>query len=126
MSEEGWEQKWIVTAGVEVHNIGVEDKSNLDFRQVGPCSPCLQLVYDINGNLVTDPVNMGSLDYVSPNESLAGHFTADVLPWIKYGNGPEDTTTSAQRLGALLATVLTPSKALEADQVRAHFNQGYP
>ncbi len=126
ISEEGWEDKWVVRQNVEVHNIGVEGSGNLDFRQAGPCSPCVQLVYDRDGLLVTDQTNMGSLDYVSPDESLSGHFNADVLPWIKYGNGPQDTTTSAQRLGALLATVLTPSAPLGADAVRAYYNQGFP
>jgi hypothetical protein len=53
-----------------------------------------QCVYDGNGDLVTDPENAGSYDYVSPFNpdgsmnwgGAAGHFFTDMLPWIFWGN----------------------------------------
>jgi RHS repeat-associated protein len=53
-----------------------------------------QCIYDGNGNLVTDPEIGGSYDYVNPfnpDGSLnpggaVGHFFADMLPWIFWGN----------------------------------------
>ena len=53
------------------------------------------------------PKNAGSYDYQSPggimdytfNDSgqIKEHLFVDVLPWLKYGNSPQDTTTRLQR-----------------------------
>jgi hypothetical protein len=118
MSVEGWEEKWVVRSGVETHNFGTS--GNLDFREAGPC-PCRQLIYDANGYLVTDQTNGGSLDYVSPSDSVIGHFEKDVVPWIRWGNGPLDTTTMQQRAAAAASTA--GSSIMPPSQVREYYSQ---
>ncbi len=115
MAEENWEERWVVRTGVATHNFDTE--GNVDFRETGPC-PCRQLVYDREGILVTDQTNGGSLDFVSPDDSASGHFTDDVLPWIKFGNGPDDRTTPFERFQATLKTIVT-SREVDARDTKA-------
>lgn len=44
-----------------------------------------------------DPVNVGTYNYASPDDATA-HLWLDVVPWILWGNGPNDTTTLKTRL----------------------------
>ena len=39
-----------------------------------------QCCYDKNGYLITDPPGAGTVDRISPERSVIGHFFADVLP----------------------------------------------
>ena len=47
--------------------------------------------------MVTDPVNKGTYNYCSP-DNLLGHATQDLIPWIKWGTGPDDPTSKIDRL----------------------------
>ena len=54
-----------------------------------------EAVFNPDGTLVTDPVNMGTYNFNSPNELLGvPHFVNDVLPYYVWGNSPEDPTTT--------------------------------
>lgn len=50
--------------------------------------------------LATDPVNMGTYNFVAPNGILGyvGHGFADVLPYVIWGNTPDDPTTAWERV----------------------------
>jgi len=50
-----------------------------------------EAVYDSKGKLVQDPVNTGTYNIVPAQTSMAGHFLTDVLPYLIWGNSPEDT-----------------------------------
>ena len=56
-----------------------------------------EFVFNELGLLVTDPVNMGTYNFYSPNDDPIGHFCSDVIPWIKWGTGPNDPTTARDR-----------------------------
>jgi hypothetical protein len=55
-------------------------------------------VYDQNGNLVTDPVNMGTYNISDPNTNTIGHFFNDVLPYWVNGNSSDDPTKWYERI----------------------------
>ena len=88
------------------HNIGTS--GNEDYR--GFTTPWYgwQLIYDADGDLVTNPVNQGSYDFAPPANLvnlLGDHAQQDVTPWLEWGNvscvgDTGDCTTKAQRLSA--------------------------
>ncbi len=119
LADEDWGSKWTVRIGVKTHNFG--GANNVEFREKTPCSPCRQLVYGEDGFRDASDVNRGTLDTVSPDTSVFGHFTNDVAPWIAFGNGPNDSTTAMQRLGATLLTPFT-AKVIEGNDVNQLFN----
>jgi hypothetical protein len=59
----------------------------------------LEVVYDENGRLVTDPVNMGTNNKASPITNPIGHVIVDVIPYIFLGNSPDDPTKWYERIG---------------------------
>ena len=59
-----------------------------------------ELVYDSNGNLVTDEVNKGTYNYADP-KGLKGkldHGIKDLLPYLIFGNSKDDPTTISERI----------------------------
>ena len=56
-----------------------------------------EAIYSKNGDLVDDPRDVGTYNFISPNKDGLGHFIVDVVPWIWYGNSPNDTTTRPER-----------------------------
>ena len=59
-----------------------------------------ELIYDSNGNLVTDEVNKGTYNFVDPKgiKGKLGHAVKDVIPYIIYGNSENDPSTPSERL----------------------------
>uniref|UniRef100_UPI0026ED7B29 hypothetical protein n=1 Tax=Alcanivorax jadensis TaxID=64988 RepID=UPI0026ED7B29 len=68
------------------------------------------------GSLVRDCENKGSFNYKHPQREPLGHFTQDILPWIKWGNCREDTTTREQRISAYVMDVELGLERLRANQ----------
>lgn len=56
-----------------------------------------EAVYNQDGELVTDPQNLGTYNFVGPDDAM-GHFKADVLPYWVWGNSPEDETPLLNRI----------------------------
>jgi len=69
-----------------------------------------ELVYDGNGNLVTDPVNQGTYNYCDASKSKVGHFFMDMLPYYIWGNSPDDPTTMGERFFGDYQYSVTASK----------------
>jgi RHS repeat-associated protein len=84
----GWHQ--IPDAMAAYHQYGFEGKYNTKWLdKSGHC----EAVYDKRGNLVTDPLNGGTYNFVSPEpwwnpDNLFGHYFFDMLPYFVWGNGP--------------------------------------
>ncbi|MCF0242910.1 MAG: RHS repeat-associated core domain-containing protein, partial [Treponema sp.] len=90
-----------------------------------------ELVYDSNGDLVTDEVNKGTYNFADPvgPKGKLEHGVKDLLPYLLYGNSEDDPTTGFERF---LGTVNFPvgkydmdvnlSKQ-EADKIRAQKSQ---
>ncbi|MBN2306802.1 LysM peptidoglycan-binding domain-containing protein [Candidatus Peregrinibacteria bacterium] len=78
------------------HNIGTT--GNVEIRGIGPRAG-QQAVYNSNGDLVTNPANMGTFDFAPPSgiSNTYSHFNTDVQPWLDNGNSPADPSTSEQR-----------------------------
>ena len=41
---------------------------------------------------------MGTYDFYSPTLHPFGHAEVDVIPWIEWGNNPQDSTTKEKRI----------------------------
>ncbi len=57
-----------------------------------------EAVYDANGDIVTNLYNKGSYNYYDHTKEPIKKFIGDMLPWIEWGNDPDDPTTQLERL----------------------------
>jgi RHS repeat-associated protein len=76
------------TISAACHQFTAEDSAN---KKV--CWPDgKEGIYDSNGNLVTDPRDVGTYNYSVPNGgwSSAKHFVLDIAPWAIFGNSDDD------------------------------------
>lgn len=55
------------------------------------------------GKHVNDCLNKGSLNYYHPYATPLGHFTADILPWLTWGNCKDDPSSLNQRIEAYMS-----------------------
>lgn len=62
-----------------------------------------EVILDSNGKIVTDPRDVGTYNFCSPQDDVLGHAFMDVIPWILYGNSPSDNTSIIDRIGIMLA-----------------------
>lgn len=80
---------------------------------------------DGTGVVVRDCENMGSFNYKHPQREPLGHFTQDILPWIKWGNCREDTTTREQRIIAYIMDLELGLERLIANQSGYYLPRGF-
>ncbi|MBQ9986531.1 MAG: hypothetical protein IJP38_09550 [Oscillospiraceae bacterium] len=59
-----------------------------------------EVIFNEDGQIVYAAEDQGSYNYANPNFWVQ-HGLLDILPWIRYGNTPYDTTTPQQRIGGL-------------------------
>ena len=89
--------------------VGGKTGTNVDYRgSVGTVFEGCQFVYDSKGNLVIDTLNQGTYDTKSPN-GVTGkikHFTFDVVPWLKWGNGTANNQIMSSNLQLSIENVL--------------------
>jgi hypothetical protein len=57
-----------------------------------------EAVYDENGVLVTNSYNKGSFNYYDFETEPIKKFIFDTLPWLNWGNDPDDPTSIDERL----------------------------
>lgn len=88
---------WDNGVASDCHQFTSKDKSNR--KWVSPDGK-LEVIFDKDGKIVTDPADYGTYNFSSPNDNPLGHFTQDVIPWLLWGNSPEDSTNVAQRFNA--------------------------
>jgi hypothetical protein len=97
VSYEVAKETWDGSVPAGLHQWGADGKENQKFVSSG--GKHSENVFDSNGNLVTDPENMGTYNFFSPSgPSGLLHLRYDVNPYLKWGNSPEDTTTQQERL----------------------------
>lgn len=108
--------EWKSEGEAIAHNVGKNVSGNTDYRGIGPRAG-QQAVYDSNGHLVTTSENKGTFDFVTPEDSLWGHFQTDVIPWIKWGNSPDDTTTRAERMQAFALGIGSKLQDMAGDAI---------
>lgn len=61
-----------------------------------------EVIYTVKGDRVDDPRDIGTFNFAHPDCDPMGHFFMDVVPWLFWGNSPEDTTTDEERLKAFI------------------------
>lgn len=103
-----WKQHWHQDDEAFAHNLHGA-KGNESFRGINDKSH-IQVVFDEGGLLVTSDENQGTYDFgaleFTPNgevkhASVKNHFEKDVLPWIFWGNTPQDRSTVDERFHAI-------------------------
>ena len=92
--DETFFKDWDDSVSANCHQFSAPDRDNVKY--VSPDGR-YEAIYDVNNKLVTDPRDVGTYNFVSPNEDAFGHFVKDVIPWIQHGNSPDDSTEWWQR-----------------------------
>jgi hypothetical protein len=83
---------------VHIHQMRGEDKNQVFVRTEKENGGYAEAVYDKNGDLVTSSYNEGSFNYYLYDVEPLKHFSADMLPWLVYGNAKDDPTSFNERL----------------------------
>ena len=60
-----------------------------------------QMIVAPNGMIVNSNENVGTYDFVSPNDEMWPHIKRDVAPWVVWGNNPYDQTGGWERGSAV-------------------------
>ena len=58
----------------------------------------MEAVFGPDGKLVQDGINDGSFNFFHPYNDPLGHFSADMIPWIRHGNSENDPTLIEERI----------------------------
>ncbi|MBQ7935199.1 MAG: RHS repeat-associated core domain-containing protein, partial [Clostridia bacterium] len=90
---EGWNDE----VGASCHQFTSPNKTN--YKLVSP-DGVYEVIYDKNGRRVDDPRDVGTYNYSPSTVEENEHFKKDVLPWIFWGNSPDDSTTMFERAWA--------------------------
>lgn len=61
-----------------------------------------ETVINPESGIVKDCANKGSYNLFHPSRQPLMHFSADILPWLRWGNCPDDPTTTSERLKGYL------------------------
>ncbi len=94
------EWKWEAEELANCHQFTAPQNGEPNLKFVSPDGK-REVIFDSDWNVVTDDKDIGTYNYASPDLRLA-HGIVDVLPWIVYGNTPEDTTTIWDRIKGML------------------------
>lgn len=91
------------------HTVGAPGNDKWSHPETGH-----EVVFDENDDVVTDPRNRGTFNYVPANGFISGcgHTYADILPWIIDGTGEDDPSRFVDRLELVidgLLDLITPS-----------------
>jgi len=84
-----------------------------------------EAVYDKNGNLVKNCENMGSYNYAHYKKEPLLHFAVDIIPWLRWGNCREDTTTQAQRVSAYIKDIADALEISRSSEVGYFLPEGF-
>jgi len=87
-------EDWDDGVSANCHQFTSENKNNKKY--VSPDGR-YEAIYDEDNHLVTDPRDVGTYNYASPDD-IIGHLFLDIVPWILWGNSPEDSTDRLERL----------------------------
>jgi len=98
--DETFFKDWDDSVSANCHQFSAPNRDNVKY--VSPDGK-YEAIYDVNNKLVTDPRDVGTYNFISPNEDPFGHFIKDVIPWIQHGNSPNDSTEWWQRALSFIA-----------------------
>ncbi|MCR5764333.1 MAG: hypothetical protein K6G00_13215 [Treponema sp.] len=74
------------------------------------------------GQKITDPVNQGTYNRADPNSDPIWHFFQDMVPYYRWGNSPDDPTTTWERITGSYKGDVNATKE-EAKNFRAQQNE---
>ncbi|MCR4691244.1 MAG: hypothetical protein K5739_07865 [Lachnospiraceae bacterium] len=86
---------WDGTVASNCHQFTAGDQPNE--KWVSPDGK-YEVIFDSSGRIVTAPEDTGTYNYASPIDDPVGHVFQDIIPWIRWGNSEDDSTTPGQRL----------------------------
>ena len=110
--------QWDCDQDAIAHNLN-GDRGNMDCRgRVGTPREHQQMIVAPDGTIVNSNENMGTYDFVSPNEDMRLHFQRDVAPWIAWGNNPYDRTGRWERGSAVLGGIFNQLFNHPIDSIR--------
>lgn len=89
------EKDWNDNVSANCHQFSSPDRTN---KKYVSRDGKYEAIYNSQNELVTDPRDIGTYNFASPDKDPLGHFFKDVYPWIKYGNSEDDTTSATERL----------------------------
>ena len=98
--DETFFKDWDDSVSANCHQFSAPNRDNVKY--VSPDGK-YEAIYDVKNKLVTDPRDVGTYNFISPNENPFGHFIKDVIPWIQHGNSPNDSTEWWQRALSFIA-----------------------
>jgi RHS repeat-associated protein len=82
----------------------IRDGATGNRKFISPNGRC-ELVFKSDGTLEMNPVNIGTYNFYDPQNDKAGHIVFDVVPYLLFGNTPDDTWDFADRWGATATVV---------------------
>ena len=100
--EEQWKEALIIDILSNTPELNIHRMNGQEGNQVYVHESGAEIVFDVDENKVSDPVNQGSYNYYNAVEEPLAHFAKDSHPWLKWGNTRDDPSTKDQRLTAYL------------------------
>ncbi|AQQ10435.1 Cell wall-associated polypeptide CWBP200 [Sedimentisphaera cyanobacteriorum] len=88
--DRGWKE--LIGLQAMYHQMGQGNGNNRKF--ISPSGKC-EVVYDSDGNILTNPANRGTYNY---GTNWFTHFILDMVPYYIEGNSPTDPTTPSERI----------------------------
>lgn len=83
------------------HEQGLGNEGNDKYtKRKGKLASC-ELIFNSEGKLVTDPINIGTYNFIDGDVFMLGHYIVDVLPYLLWGNNKDDKSTFKQRVKAI-------------------------
>jgi hypothetical protein len=75
----------------------------------------MEVIFDHLGQRVDDPKNMGTYNYYNPITDPAGHAIYDVVPYLFWGNIPDDPSTISHRIGLMFKANSVRNEQIQKD-----------
>ena len=88
---------WGIEEADYCHQFGVPAGGTRNVKYI-PSKDGREQIFTHDGKVDNSPENIGTYNFFNPQESLALHGAFDFVPWVRFGNTPDDTTTIPQRI----------------------------
>lgn len=86
------------TPEYNIHKMRGESENVVYIKKDEEGTGCHEVVYDGNGDIVTNDYNQGSYNYYCYEDYPIKHFNEDILPWLLWGNTKDDPTSFDERM----------------------------
>ena len=87
---------WVKEDADHCHQVGVPGRTNVKY--IPSDGGHGEQIFINKDTIDTSPENMATYNVFNPDESPVLHTIFDVVPWVLWGNSPEDSTTMLERI----------------------------